>query len=260
MTVDPKDIIVVIGSVPWREENLRGLCQDFCAQTMLPGMVHLVLDGYSMRAHDGLRHWLDDLSMEWPMFSTTRHETPQGPGGRWRYLAKLATMPDERRVAVIIDDDFRVGPDYVEKTVAGFTSDDVGMVAWSGTSWDTHSKYGIEETDLWCAAAGMSAVRVSAMAGIESYPGVDAYFGVGGDDEALVSYWMWQQKLRVVRPPEPAPDVRSIDAYQFDRRAAHRNHNHRHYIQRIQLLQRHGWAPPTPPPFENPGALRGRQP
>lgn len=269
--INGDDIICVIASLPWREGNLRALCRDLVVQRVVPGEVFVILDGYPERARVEFERDLVTLEGG-PRFTVQRNEQAKGPGERWRMLARMAERlvreagsgpraveALQKKIAVIIDDDFRVGADYVEKTVEGFTADDVGMVGWSGTTWDAVSKYGVEETDLWCAAAGMSAVRIAPMAGIESYPAVDEYFGIGGDDEALVSYWMWQQKLRVVRPPG-GPDMRSIDSLQHDRRASHRNHNHRHFIQRITLLQQHGWAPPTPPPFPNPGAIRSRQP
>jgi hypothetical protein len=271
------DVIVVIASIPSRRENLIGLCRDLVAQTVLPSAVMLLLDGY-LPMHEELRALETTVRELFGRVEVECHTqacaAPRGPGERWRYLARHASRlvqeagtgpraleKARRPLAVVIDDDFRVGPEYIEKTIAGFdTPDDgtgsmVGMVAWAGIAWDTKAVFGPAPVDLWSACGGMSAVRVIALAGIETHPMADECFAVGGDDEALVAYWLWESfnDYRIVRPAGDAPIV-SIMQYQFAVDAAHKQHNHRHFIQRIKLVQQYHWEIPEQLPWENPVA------
>ena len=249
-------IVVAISSVPWREANLVALLDDLRRQTVQPDVVLLTLDGYT-RVPDAV---VAATLVNEPPIDLQVHPTPCGPGTRWRRLEALTQGSDLSLGvnALVIDDDFRLDEQYIAITDAN-QSLCGGAIAWSGaraddgdhTSWTDPTA-----RELLAISAGCCAMPLAWLHNVTDYPDINDYFGVGGDDEALVSYHIWLKEGAqwcALRPEGPAP-LRSVDALANDPRAAGEQYGFARIKQRLRLRDELGWDI-----YKLPPSLRGRE-
>jgi len=240
-------VVVVISSVPWRRANLLALVNDLAVQTLQPAKVLIHFDGYArgeVPDWDDLPYW----AQQYGLVTMTRCTVPCGPGERWRRLLQhphVFQNPD----VLVLDDDFRIEPGYIERTVAELATHD-GAVAWSGArlaDGDYIDWRGYEPHELMSISAGSCALRLAWLRGVTDYEFIDDYFKVGGDDEALVSYHLWRKGVRMWRPSGAAP-LFSVDKFANDSRAAGLRYGFKRVASRLALHEQHGWASYKLPP------------
>jgi len=171
----------------------------------------------------------------------------RGPGDRWvratRMLASGDVPPDT--IVSAIDDDFLIEPPYLktsydlvanapEPTAVGWLGETPDFIRWSEARK--------EDTECISLGAGLLTCRLRDLAGIAEFPEADRYFKPPGDDEALVSYWLWKNGVKLVRPAGEAAAV-SVDRLQHDSRASFIGQGeYRHRVLRTNLKENHGWS------------------
>lgn len=222
-------IHVVIASIPERVANLRGLLTDLQTQTLQPSEVVLYQNGYLSP-----RHFPNATRIDW---SATRRPA----GIRWQYMESGFLTDDT--IICVLDDDFRVSPTYLAETVTALTPS-VGMVAWTGHRTLRTYQFlepSVTAQNLIIGGAGACAVRVGTLRGITHHRLSGELLSSGGDDELLVSIMMREQKLSIVRPAG-APPLQSVEVFQEDSTASHRQHAHRWHTRRAELATEYGWS------------------
>lgn len=226
-------LILVIAAIPVRYENLHALIRDVLTQTRVVDEIVVFLNGWR-----GTR-----IDMDYGRVRLDVSPDPRGPGVRWRYLAQRALEPDAPTTALSLDDDFRLDPTYVETTVAALEHSEAAMVAWTGHP-SARRYIGLETAPhlrvLWTGGTGACAVRVSALAGLADHPLADELLGLHGDEEALLSLWLWQQQQRIVRPAGPPP-IRDVPALQYAETASHKIHGPTWRARRQQIIEEYQW-------------------
>lgn len=235
-------VIVVIAAVPERADNLQLLLDDLSDQTYPIASVRLILNGWSDTEAEQMQSLHQRRGR---MFSLHIDASPvRRPAGyRWSVAAALSAP---NGFVAVLDDDLRVHPDYLKRTVQAFDAPDVGMVSWTGNALEKKRPYyGFvtrpRVTPLWTAGAGTSMVRLSLLDGLTTHPLATELLASGGDDEALVSLHLWQQGYRLLRPAGALP-VRSVEALQESPTASHNVHGPRWEFRRSQLRKQYQWG------------------
>lgn len=245
--------LVVISSVEWRRENLLKLLRDVTTQTRRPDYLMIILDGYSVDAERALIQGTDKLSFHGTAAMMLRNAAKHGPGDRWVRAVRMLTTGDvpEDTILSVIDDDFLIMPDYLrsnyervanakEPTAIGWLGEVPTFVSWTAM----HLK------DIPCISigAGLLTCRLADLRGIEEFPDRDMYFKPPGDDEALVSFWLWKNGVKLIRPKGIAL-VHSVAALQHDPRASFVGQSvYRHKVLRMRLKEKYGWTTYQLPP------------
>lgn len=246
MTTAPH--LVVIASVSWRLENLVKLLRCITEQTRRPEFLLIILDGYS-RLDEAEFDRVVTHSITFPgMASMAVTNRPRrGPGDRWvratRMLATGDVPPDT--IVSSIDDDFLIEPTYLETSYNLVANAHVPTaIGWLGETPDFIRWSSPQQTETKCISlgAGLLTCRLRDLAGIAEFPEAARYFTPPGDDEALVSYWLWKNDVRLIRPAGVAA-AKSVDALQYDDRASFIGMGeHRHCVLRMNLKKNHGWS------------------
>jgi hypothetical protein len=240
--------LVVIASVEWRFANFMKLVKSLGQQTRLPEFLLVVLDGYS---ETGYRHVVNAL--EGTPGMVVWNPRKKGPGHRWVLAVEMlgrGAVPEDT-ILTIIDDDFLIMPDYLrtnyERVALAKTPTAIGWLGEVPTfiSWTAmHTK------DIPCISigAGLLTCRLKDLRGIDAFPDRDMYFRPPGDDEALVSYWLWKNGVKLIRPRGIAL-VHSVAELQHDPRASFVGQSvYRHKVLRMRLKEKYGWSTYQLPP------------
>lgn len=229
-------VIVLIPAIPARRENLIALLEDLRAQTRVPDRVVMFLNGWSA-IDPAITAAVDAFPCATELHWST---TACGPGIRWRYLSTHAWGMED--VAVTLDDDFRIESDFIARTVAALTPD-VDMVAWTGHR--TARRYLDLETThapcaLWIGGTGAAAVWIRAVLGIHTHPLAETCLGIYGDEEMLVSLYIWEGHGRIQRPAG-RPPIRHVPALQYAETASHKLHGDAWRQRRQRVIAEYGW-------------------
>lgn len=235
-------IHVAIASVPQRADNLVGLFEDLDRQTALPQTVTVFLNGWTPQERAQLETRLSGTPRPY-VYRFDHSEAPRGQGIRWRYLSDIPSH--EGDIGVVIDDDFRITHKYIKLTTDPLSRPDVGMVSWTGRPrYRRYGYHGFEalpvEVSLLIAGGGTSAVRLTALRGLQEHVLAEEMLRFGGDDECLVSLYCWQQHLNIVRPAGTLP-FRSVDELQDAPTASHLLHGDSWDLRRDTLIQEYDW-------------------
>lgn len=231
---------VFIATVPWRRENLDVLVASLAVQTVKPNFVTIIADNYVGHALPDYKN----LSVAVEVIDTEGHK---GAGERWRLIDKYVSHDDES-LALVIDDDIAIEKDYVE--CCALTYDRLGApFSWNGMTFvDQYiapEKHLGADTRLLVLGAGTAVVPSHMLAGISRDPMASDFFGVYGDDEALVSWFLAKQGKKLYRP-RGASSAWSTK-FQSDPRSQWAQKGGRHFGFRRRLKER-GWPLIEPPP------------
>jgi hypothetical protein len=229
-------VMLLIPTIPARVENFLSLIEDVRKQTREPERVVVFLNGWNI-PRDAVDAALATLTCDTEVHLS---EAPCGPGIRWTYLSTHWTDGD---IAVTLDDDFRIDPTFIEQTLSALRPS-VSMVAWTGHPshrkyLDLHNTVRFPES-LWIGGTGAAATRVSAIAGIHTHPLADECFGLHGDEELLVSLWIWQHHGKIVRPAG-TPPLRHVEALQYAPTASHKQHGQVWHRRRQDVIDAYEW-------------------
>lgn len=233
---------VFIATVPWRRENLDVLVASLNKQTVVPAFITIVCDnyvGHELPKEDDGENFLVD--------SVVDSNGHVGAGYRWKLIDELVSH-DEEALVLVIDDDIAIAPDYVERCVAAYERLQAPL-SWNGMTFT--DVYIAPEKDLGADArllvlgAGTTVVPSHFLKGIAKDPMAAELFGVYGDDEALVSWFLAKQGLRLYRPRGPSGAWST--KFQCDPRSQWAQKGGRHFGFRSRLKER-GWPLVDPPP------------
>lgn len=245
--------LVVISSVEWRKENFIKLVKSLAQQTRQPEHVLIVLDGYSEAAMAEA-----GAAVDRPPEGTTGHvrwnagDRRRGAGWRWTLALELLlerSVPEDTVVSVV-DDDFLLMPDYLRVCHARVAPAPNIAIGWLGETpsfipWTSPMS---KDTVCISLGAGLLTCHLRHLRGIDQFVERDLYFTPPGDDEALVSFWLWKNGVKLIRPKGQAL-VYSVDALQYDERASFWNQSvYRHLVLRVGLREKHGWSTYRVPP------------
>ena len=250
------DVVVIFATVEWRAENAERLARDVIAQG---APLIRIFDGWNP-THTPGRYTLGGGNGYW-----VHNPQPRGAGHRWRVIAgwQPQGIPEinDRTVVIVLDDDMRIGPNYVSRCVAALLEAEARhnaiAISWWGTlrgaetgaeptvrlplSWfgpETPAPEGGELLSI--LHAGSVCLRAGALRGFDEHPLADEYLGLKGDDEAFVSWRLQRMHGRpLVRPNNP-PDVSFVQGVVDDPRAQYRRAGSRYWQMRWKLAER-GW-------------------
>jgi len=231
---------VFIATVPWRRENLDVLVASLNAQTVPPNSITIVADnhvGHALPRYEGLSVALD-------VVDTEGHK---GAGERWRLIDKCVSH-DEEALVLVIDDDIAIAPDYIERCALAYERLQAPL-SWNGMTFidqyiAPERSLGVD-VRLFVLGAGTTVVPAHMLAGISADPMANELFGVYGDDEALVSWFLAKRGKRLYRP-KGASGAWSTK-FQCDPRSQWAQKGGRHFGFRARLKER-GWPLIDPPP------------
>ena len=224
-------IVAVVPSVPRRAANMRALVDSLLSQTLYVDDIYVCLDGY-----ESVERFSD------PRVVVMNSPIAAGPGQRWKLVASSV---ESSSVVVSLDDDLSIDADYVERSVSALLRADVALISWTGhTSPRRYVDLGPSERDrrLWTAGTGTATVWARYIKGIQSHEWADRCLCQAGDEEALVSLWIWQQQAHMVRPAlSGASPVRHVPNLQYDALASHKIHGADWAARRMDMMQQYGW-------------------
>jgi hypothetical protein len=233
---------VVIATVPWRRENVEKLLRSLAEQTLRPGIVTLVLDDYAGTPEPER----PGAALPIAVVDTKRRA---GAGFRWRHIDEWSNSD---ALVIVIDDDMAVRPTYVEHCVATYERLQAPF-SWNGTTfdekWISPGDEPIADRRLFILGAGTAVIPARLLRGISKDPQADGFFGVLGDDEALVSWWLANQGIRLHRPRGKSGALST--KFQLDPRSqyAQRPYTLRNNIAHFRTsLKQRGWPIVDPPP------------
>lgn len=185
-------VIALIATIPPRRVFVEGLLRELTRQTRVPDLVALCLDGYG-----------DAPAPACPL-PCIEYRTAErcGPGARWRVARDFAPQD----ILVCIDDDHAIAaaPKYVERLVAAAEEGD-GAAAVIGLTPKGKRAHGGDICRgmlIYAAGCGLT-VRAGLLEGLSRFAedirdrgGPDA-LGSLGDDDALVSAYLWQRGVTI---------------------------------------------------------------
>jgi hypothetical protein len=227
-------VIALVPSVPKRADNLLAILEALRDQTLRPSSIVVFLNGYPFvpRALQSLA-----TIIEWS-------SEPRGPGIRWAYADILGREKRQKEsIVVSLDDDFMIEPTYIEQSVEALIRTGAAMVSWTGHH--TPRRYldlaPIEkDVSLWAAGTGTATLWMRHVAGMTNHHWANECLGIAGDEEALLSLWLWQHQLQMVRPAG-APALHHIDALQYADDASHLVHGPTWAARRQVMIEQYGW-------------------
>jgi hypothetical protein len=255
---------LVVPTVPWRLPSLLELLGGLARQKVKPHAVNVILDGHDDALEAHVRGHLESLAIR--PFRILRGAP--GPGARWE-LADSGALDDDMDDDVLVaslDDDMVPGPLYVQNTLAAWAR--LGEpFSWCGNALESGTRPSImvnyirisanapDDVRLAVAGAGGFVVPRKLLRGISEDKDAARYFAPHGHDEALVSWWLAQQGVRVWRPRGIA-DVRE-HVLAHDKRSQWNTDGSRCYPL-VVALEARGWPivdPIRPDPYAR---FRGR--
>ena len=179
------EIHVVIASVPWREENLRGLISDLRQQSIIPASITVLLDGYPTEG------WV-----ACPEDVQTHEVYPSGTGiwFRWKYASTL------RGLVAFIDDDFRLGPGYLESLHTCRKNHNDAVVSWHAPDVAGYNFVSQHDKQVHLVGAGMCLFDPDQVRGMHEDPEIQ---GLQCADEPFLAYWLWKAGIEMWRPGGP---------------------------------------------------------
>jgi len=203
-------IIALVATIPPRRRSVERLLSELTQQTRRPDAVVLVLDGYAE----------EDTIPQCPLPIEYVYRSPQalGPGARWR-VAKDVSADD---ILVNFDDDIMLikAPKCVEALVTVVEANQSAAAAMGRHFNGKPAPPGDWAAgDLMYAAGCGLALRAGVLVGLQAFAdkvkaegGPDA-LGLRGDDDALVSAYLWKNNIRMVHAATgnifPAPNTRA---------------------------------------------------
>lgn len=237
-------ITVGIATLPSRQTNLLHLLDDLAEQSRCPDHVALFLNGWSATERDTFLSTLSQTTRPYT-WSYDHSETLRGAGVRWYYFSSLTGSPDD--LGVVLDDDFRINYRFLALTIpALLEKPEIGMVSWCGHERYRRNRYhGLvnvpKAVELQIAGAGTSVFRLAAVAGVATHPLAAELLGLGGDDETLVSLWLWLHGWQIFRP-KGKPPVTSVDELQYAPTASHVLHGATWTARRDSIKKDYDWV------------------
>lgn len=195
LTAAPR-VLVLVATIPARRKSCERLLAELTQQRRVPDGVVLVLDGYGCYDTDE-----PAPRCPLPIIATHRTASLSGAGRRWHAVRTLP--PDD--IIICLDDDIMLieAPHLVSKLVQAVELG--GAAAAMGRTADgkqappgAHSRGNL----IYAAGCGLSAragvlVDLGVFAsGVQAAGGPDA-LGLLGDDDALVSAYLWQLGVKI---------------------------------------------------------------
>lgn len=190
-------VLILIATITPRRHSCERLLSELTRQTRQPNGVVLCLDGYGQD--------LPEPVCPLPIIATSRTPQLSGAGNRWLTVPYLP--PDD--IVINLDDDCytRKAPNLVRELVAGV--EEHGVAAAFGRTPDgkrappgNHSRGFL----IYAGGCGL-AVRAGLLQDlgvfrteIQDKAGFDA-LGLRGDDDALVSAFLWRKGIRIKHAP-----------------------------------------------------------
>jgi hypothetical protein len=191
-------IIALIATVPARRRSCERLLAELAKQTRPPDSVALVLDGYGNAPAP---------ACSLPIVAESRTAELSGAGNRWRVLhewASAGTIAADDIIACIDDDTILFeAPQLIAKLVEAVEAS--GAAAPMGRTFDGKAAPpgAWSRGDLMHAAGCGVTARAGVLAGVVAFAndtktagGPDA-LGPGGDDDAIVSAYLWKSGLAI---------------------------------------------------------------
>lgn len=204
-------VIALVATIPSRRRSVERLLSELAQQSRVVNEVVLVMDGYPEA---------DTIpTCPIPVARVYRSVKALGPGARWRVAEDLA--PDD--IIVNFDDDITLikAPRCVEALAAVVEANDGVAAAAMGRRFSGKpAPPGDWAADdlMYAAGCGLTA-RAGALVGLLAFAetvkaegGPDA-LGLRGDDDALVSAFLWKNNVRMMHAATgnifPAPNTRA---------------------------------------------------
>jgi len=193
-TTSKPRILVLIATIPSRRAPCERLLREVARQTRTPDGVILVLDGYGDTA--------PAPSCSLPVIAEYRTTALSGPGKRWRVTADLA--PED--IVICLDDDIMLlqAPRLVAALVLAVEKSGGASCAMGCDEIGKRAPPGDFSRGEMIYAAGCGlTVRARHLDGLQAFSaevqaagGPDA-LGLCGDDDALVSAYLWKTGVKV---------------------------------------------------------------
>ncbi len=214
------EIVVLITTIPKRWPSLERVLTALANQTRRPDRIFLRLDGYQndwpeellKKRRELLAAGIDDVVFDYSGDDIDDPPPPRGAGWRWRHEA-FETLYGSS-ILFTIDDDLVPAPDFIERT-AKLVQVENCVVTWHG--WDIgpnnewpHGAYFQEAPyDINCTSlgTGVAAYRWSWLLHLwhHDLAQIAMYAGPHCDDDALLSVYLYENGIRVLRPKGRAP-------------------------------------------------------
>jgi hypothetical protein len=225
-------VVVLVATIPARKRSCERLLAELKQkQTRKPDELILVLDGYA-DAPAPTYPPPPTGGVAFPVHAVRTYK-PEGAGNRWRVVENATTgrgsdgrrTIDPESIVVCIDDDILTleAPRLIEALVAAIEADPPGdrAAAAMGRTFDGKpAPPGTVSRGMLIYAAGAGlAVRARYLEGIGAFAdevhekgGPDA-FGPLGDDDALVSAYLWKRQIPIAHAATgnifPAPNTQA---------------------------------------------------
>lgn len=211
--MNPARVIALIATIPARRRSVERLMSELTAQTRPPDAVVLVLDGYPD---------VDTVPQcPLPIAKVYRSAKALGPGARWRAANDLPPQD----IIVALDDDIMLikAPRCVAALAAVVEAPASGDVAAAAMGRHFNGRPAPPGDwaagDLMYAAGCGLTMRARALGGLQAFAdkvkaegGPDA-LGLRGDDDAMVSAYLWKNNVRMIHAATgnifPAPNTRA---------------------------------------------------
>jgi hypothetical protein len=207
-------VIALVATIPARRRSVERLLSELARQSRVPDAVVLVMDGYPEA---------DTVpNCPLPLERVYRSVKSLGPGARWRVAKDVP--PDD--VLVAFDDDIMLiqAPSCVEVLTSVVEASPAGVGSAAAAmgrqfngkpappgNWSTGDLMYVAGCGLTLRARALGGLQAFAE-GVKAADGPDA-LGVRGDDDALVSAYLWKNNVRMIHAATgnifPAPNTRS---------------------------------------------------
>lgn len=193
------NVIALIATIPARKRSVMRLFAELERQSRKPDGVILVLDGYGQQ---------EPPPCPLPIVYVSVTEKPLGAGNRWRVVERALAEQQIRADDIILclDDDITlmVAPKLVEKllkAVEGGAQASAAMGRRPGGKAAPPGIVGMGDL-LHAAGCGLMApagsfVGVGAFGDTVKASGGPDALGLMGDDDALVSAFLWKQGIKI---------------------------------------------------------------
>lgn len=186
-------VLVLIATIPPRRHSCKRLLSELAKQTRKPDGVVLCLDGYGQ--------YMPEPVCPLPVYAVYRSPQLSGAGHRW---VMTAYVPQDDIVINLDDDCFTVRAPNLIKALAEAVEQGGAAAAMGKTRDGKRAPPGNRSRGELIYAAGCGlAVRAGDLAGLHVFAreireqaGFDP-LGIRGDDDALVSAWLWKQGITI---------------------------------------------------------------
>lgn len=209
-------VIVLIATIPPRKRSCERLLEELTQQSRVPDGVILVCDNYGATPAP---------ACPLPLLATSSTSNPTGGGCRWRAAEALVldeyTPPDPDDIIVCLDDDIMLlkAPRCIEALVEAVEQGG-GAAAAMGRVVDGGGQAPPQLAScgdlIYGAGCGLT-VRAKHLIGVGQFArdvvaaGGPDMLGLRGDDDALVSAWLWKSGVRIAHAATgnifPAPNT-----------------------------------------------------